>query len=652
MQLKNLNLAFISMPQAITASPSIGLTQLKAVINNIYPGRLNTRIIYAHLDFISSIGIKDYKKLEEGNLTEWLFRGHAFPEAADNSSIFKEYVLAGQPTNYKMELFNLLLEFRKGIGDFLEGLIEKYLLLDCDLIGFTSVVYQNIASFALARLIKQKNPDCIVVMGGANCDYPMGKEIIDHIDAVDYVFAGPGIISWTKFMDGVLNGTANDLHQINGVFSKKNNIRTPDGVVLANSPEKPEYTVNFIGDYHDLGILADPGNELDYNDFLEQYEQFRNKTGFPHQPMLLFETGRGCWKRDRLPCNFCGLNDPQTCFGCMKPEAAVDYLNKHISRYADRCSVFFCTDNIIAKNYFQEVLPALKIPSHIVLLYETSAHLSQAEMETAVSCGAKMLQPGIESLNSGELRLMQKGTTAFTSIMFLKKCIETGTYPTWNLLCGVPGVDTAESFLKIIHDIPVLRHLPPPAGYIPIVFCRFSPYFDRAEKFGLRLKPIDSYFYLYPFEAKVIAQLAYFFEDSSETAAYKKMVETYFPRVTQEVVVWLSMFRGFVDFPKLYFLNETTIYDSRTDPDEPQILEITPDERSVLRFLEIPRALKDLEANFSGDIALVLENLHQNNLLFNEEDRVMSLVCKKVAWNKSDYEKLVNMIALSISSAY
>lgn len=640
------------MPQAITASPSIGLTQLKAVINHTYPGRLNTRIIYANLDFISFIGVKDYKKLEAGNLTEWLFRGYAFPEAGDNSLQFKEYMVTGPQANYKMGLFHLLLEKRRGIGDFLEGLIEKHSLLECDIIGFTSVVYQNIPSFALARLIKQKNPNSIMVMGGANCDYPMGKEIIDHIDAIDYVFAGPAIIGWTKFIDAVLNGDAATLHQINGVFSKKNHIAAPSGVVCPDSSEKTGYIVNFTGDYHDIGILAEPANELDYDDFLEQYDQFRNRTGFPHQPMLLFETGRGCWKRDKLPCNFCGLNDPQTCFGCMKPETAVDYLNRHINRYARRCSSFFGTDNIIDKKYFRDVLPALKIPPHTVLLYETSAHLSREEMETAVSCGAKMLQPGIESLNSGELRLMQKGTTAFTSIMFLKKCIETGVYPTWNLLCGVPGADTAKSFQKLLNDLPALRHLPPPAGYIPIVFCRFSPYFDQAEQFGLKLKPLDSYFYLYPFEEKIISRFAYFFKDINENGEYQKMVHAYFSSVSQEVVIWLTLFRGFADFPKLCFLNETAIYDSRKDPDEPQILEITPDERSVLRFLEIPRNLKDLEAGFSDTVSTIVKKLNQNNLLFWEADRAMSLVCEKIAWNKRDYDKLVDVIALSISSDF
>ena len=66
-------------------------------------------------------------------------------------------------------------------------MIDKYRLAEADLVGFTSMFTQNVASFALARLLKESRPEIVIAMGGANCESPMGEEIARHVPAVDYV---------------------------------------------------------------------------------------------------------------------------------------------------------------------------------------------------------------------------------------------------------------------------------------------------------------------------------------------------------------------------------------------------------------------------------------------------------------------------------
>src|SRR6185369_11656020 len=75
-----------------------------------------------------------------------------------------------------------ILEKRRGLDRFLDSLITKYSLDQVDIVGFTSMFAQNVASFALARKIKERNPKSIVVMGGANCESPMGQVIVKHVD--------------------------------------------------------------------------------------------------------------------------------------------------------------------------------------------------------------------------------------------------------------------------------------------------------------------------------------------------------------------------------------------------------------------------------------------------------------------------------------
>ncbi len=47
---------------------------------------------------------------------------------------------------------------------------------------------QQLASLAMAQLLKEKNPEIITLMGGCSCEYPAGQEISKHCKSIDYVF--------------------------------------------------------------------------------------------------------------------------------------------------------------------------------------------------------------------------------------------------------------------------------------------------------------------------------------------------------------------------------------------------------------------------------------------------------------------------------
>lgn len=56
---------------------------------------------------------------------------------------------------------------RRGLGldEFMDQLIDGHGLHEFDLMGFMSMVAQNVASFALARKLKERNPGLITVRG-------------------------------------------------------------------------------------------------------------------------------------------------------------------------------------------------------------------------------------------------------------------------------------------------------------------------------------------------------------------------------------------------------------------------------------------------------------------------------------------------------
>src|SRR4029077_8771704 len=137
------------------------------------------------------------------------------------------------------------------LGPYMQDLITLYKLDRAQLVGFTSMFMQNTASFALARKLKQRNPGVVTVMGGANCEFPMGEVIAKHMDAIDFVFSGPALKSFPEFVQYCLDGRTAKGSTIRGVFSRHG---------------LPKSGTDTIGE--DLEI--DSPVELDYDSFLRR----------------------------------------------------------------------------------------------------------------------------------------------------------------------------------------------------------------------------------------------------------------------------------------------------------------------------------------------------------------------------------------------
>lgn len=647
--MKTFNIALITMPQTVTAMPSIGLTQISELLNSRFSEKVKADVIYANFDFIEFVGLNNYKSIESHGLTEWIFRNEAFPEANDNTAELKNFIFASGETATIKRTFDIVLDIKEKISEFLGDLMVRYGLASYDLVGFTLMMAQNLASIALAKKIKEKNPSCIIVVGGPNCEYPMGKMLVNKVKIIDYAFAGPSLKSFPDFIQCILNNDMEQTHKINGIFTRKNALK---GLECKNEKGEELYGIQKIGDYFDINEAP----ELNYDGFLDRYDRFKQATGSLYQPVLFFETSRGCWKRDKLPCTFCGLNDPSASFVSMKPEVAINYINKMVKKYYGRCFAFSCVDSIIAKSYLKEVIPFLEIPQNTVVLYETRSNLTKEELENCARIGVKMLQPGIEALSTEILKLMQKGVSVFTNIKFLKSCVEVGIYPVWNLLYGAPGEEGDKNIKKMLSDLPLLRHLPPPATFSPIGMQRFSPYFEYPESYGLKLEASPSYYFLYPFGENEITELAYNFIDVNPESVYLKSYDFYLQMVNREILEWLSNFRDDMDFPLLYFSDELTICDSRYDIKVLNTYTITPLQKEILDLLESPYSLDKIKEKFphvsAEELEKAFKRIKKRNLLFNENEIYMSLVCQESKFDKKQYFKLVDFIALSTSQEF
>src|SRR5262249_33304467 len=148
----------------------------------------------------------------------------------------------------------------------------------------------------------------------------------------------------------------------------------------------------------------------------------------------------------------------------------------------------------------------------IEFFWEIKANLTHDQVRILRDAGVKSVQPGIESLSDHVLKLMRKGTTAFRNIELLKWCKEYNVKPYWNFLYGFPGENT-EDYDSTITLIDTIWHLDPPTGYGPVRIDRFSPYHNDPITFGLiNLRPMAPFTYIYPFDSRRLADIAYYFE--------------------------------------------------------------------------------------------------------------------------------------------
>ena len=605
------DIALVTMPFADRRLPSFGLSQLAALVRRDLGDEFAVRVCYANHDFVRFLGPQLYDAitgdLSDGisGIGDWLFRAVAFPDDEDNVEQYVARFLSGPEHT---ELREAVLRSRRRLYGFCEEIAHTYRLAEADVVGFSTMFAQTVPSLAMARLVKDLNPAALTVLGGANCEAPMGAVLAEHADQIDFVFSGPALHSFPDFLRCV---AADDLDRAH----------TIPGVVCGKTARDPRHRTA-LGRQRDIEDYVEP----DYSAFIESFDAMRESGGEADlEPLLFFETSRGCWWGERSHCTFCGLNGQGMAFRGMSPATALRQFER-LFAYAPWCRNFNCTDNIMPMEYLTEVFPKLSPPPGVTLFYEVKVGLDQEDLRAMARAGVTAIQPGIEALNTGTLKLMRKGTSTFQNIQLLKNCVRYGITPSWNLLIGFPG-EPEETFRKYARDLPKLTHLPPPDGCWPVRFDRYSPYFNQAESYGLDLEPLDYYRLTYPFPVEDLSDLAYYFVDRG--AGDYMVAAAQWSHVLRALVAqWHAAWDG-PQRPQLVLARDADgahVVDTRGG--EARKIPLDADALALLELLDRPvridRLGDGLPAGTDAEAALAV--LTEHDLVLLEGVRAMSLV--------------------------
>jgi ribosomal peptide maturation radical SAM protein 1 len=486
----------VNMPWSPIDLPSLALGILKRSVDEHVPDA-TCEVLHANLEFTDWITSRteftaedyDYYALSSYFLGcgDWVFSSALYDDPEWKDSEF----VAVMTDKLRRSRMRMTRELHRAVPEFVADVARRVVELRPDVVGFTSTFQQNTAALAAARQIKRLAPHVVTVMGGANCDGEQGAAVHRNFPFVDYVVRGEGEAAFPRLLTALQGGDRAAAASIPGLC-----YRTPETAHIAN----PMPT----GPLPPAAILPP-----DYSGYFE-----RLAACVAHkwvEPKLVVEGARGCWWGEKHHCTFCGLNGSFMEFRSKSP----DTFYQEIMDLAERHRVLdmYVVDNILDMRYLSTVLPRIIDSGYDLRMHiEIKANMRRPQLQVLADAGLIYVQPGIESLNSRVLDLMDKGVSGCQNVRMLRDAAETGLAVSWNYLHGFPG-ETADDYDPVIRQLPALEHLDPPVDLSArIAIERFSPYFNRPELGFTGLRPEQHYLFTYDLPEAELHDLAYVFQ--------------------------------------------------------------------------------------------------------------------------------------------
>jgi ribosomal peptide maturation radical SAM protein 1 len=533
------DVVFVNLPFAPTAQPSLAFSVFKPLLER---AGFTSTILYPNLKFSMNLGhnlydyIANYRPEAEMLLGELLFS--QFLNDTDLSKFFRQISQHYRNDKIARRYLSKLAAARQTAVEFINSTAQIILRLDPQVVCFSSLFQQHTAALSLAKALRRRSAQVVLIVGGSNCEGEMGKQTAESFNALDFVVSGPGELVLPKLLSHLLLGSPPTV--MDGVFPTMRREYFP----------KPS------------SLYAPEGNldDLPYPDFDNYFQQMQSSFGSDAPQVLLpLETSRGCWWGVKHHCTFCGLNGSMLRSRQKEPERAFQEFRYIHNRYsAGRLTP---VDNILPYSYFDTLIPRLAREPIADLFYEVKANLTYDQLKSLRDARVIEIQPGIESLSDTALRRMRKGVSALQNILLLRNAKQLGITVFWNILFGFPR-EMAEEYLEQLNLIDTISHLPPPLKAALVRIDRFSPLFFDHQALGIdNVRPVDAYLKAYPgLSPKAVESIAYYFNaDYRERELYHDLRERLRMRVDQWRAEYPASFVALVRSGDVHVIIDTRV---------------------------------------------------------------------------------------------
>ncbi|MGF7236836.1 MAG: RiPP maturation radical SAM C-methyltransferase [Frankia sp.] len=595
-----MRISLVNVPFASIEYPSLALGILRTKVSADFPESV-IEVVQGNLDFVDWASENAQLTFNEYHLcstsffsgySEWIFSSALYKDPEWRTYEFVKFMREKVPD----QLLAAVKRLHESAPDFTSELAQRIVASRPDIVGFTSTFSQHTAALATARAVKELLPEIVTVMGGGNCDGPQGAATHRNFPFIDFVVSGEGESPFSQLLAALNSG--DDMADIPGLCWRR-----PDGMPVANAPSKSALAP---------ADLVTP----DYDGYYDHHRRSLASTWT--EPKLVMESSRGCWWGEKHHCTFCGLNGSLMQYRSISPDRFVGQILDLVEKH--RILDVTVTDNIMDMSYLSSALPRLKEADYDLRInYEIKANLRREQLEMLKSAGVVSVQPGVESLSSRVLKLMDKGVGGCQNIRILRDAETVGINIAWIYLYGFPG-ENDEDYERIIEQLPALHHLGPASSVMRITIQRFSPYFNRPELGFSDLRPAYYYSLIYDLPEKELADLSYIFD-----APHKGIGPELGGRLEETMDRWRE------NYPKSRLtwcdlIDEVVLVNTRPGFSW-RVMRITnAGDVMLFRLLDQPNTLASLERKLAdsgftvatGEIAATLEEWKKLGLIFED----------------------------------
>lgn len=402
------SLLLLSMPWTNLNQPNLGLGILKSILSK---AGIKSTIRHLNLEMLQMLkGPTYFVHSNTFALNDFMFSKLLDPYFTNlQQRVLRELASEtfGSPHIDSCEIGSLevfierLLEVRnQQIPAWLQQISDEIVASEHTMIGFSCMFDQSIASLALAKLIKQKAPEKLIIFGGYAVRSPTAQSIMRAFPFVDGICLGEGEATIVELAKASVDRAL--LLKVPGLL-----LRDESNTLIETE----------VGEQWDMDDIPLP----DYDDFYADIQMMSDMHQVDVEVVsLALENSRGCWWGQKKHCIFCGIKKQDLVYRYKSAETALAQMQHMLNKYGE--TSFRFADYILPNDYYTTLMPMLaEEGAPFELETEIKANVSPAKFKSLINAGFVGVQPVIESFSTAILQQMNKGVHATQNVYLMRR---------------------------------------------------------------------------------------------------------------------------------------------------------------------------------------------------------------------------------------
>ena len=606
----NKNVLLISMPFAGIFLPSIQLQILEGYLKE---REINIQTKHLYLKAAEFYGLNNYNLLlqrpSESYTAQMVFSKYVFPEHWEKNEYksreYFEKIVSSNPEWKNNFTFN---DYVEKTDQFYNWVIENVEWRKYDIIGFTLNYGQFLPSLAVAKKIKEINPEKKIVFGGSRTFGELGKKTLEAFNYIDLIVSGDGEES--------LYLLAFDI----------SNFKSIPNLIYRNNDE---VIWNKSDTAIDLNSLPFLNFDSFYNDLWSSSENVNMY--FFHYGRLPIEISRGCWWNK---CTFCNYSN------CLPQyrEKNVKRIVEEIKFLSDKYTMlnFQIISNTLPKKDYRLLFEEIKKLGRDFNFYAElrAGQLKSYEYKLMLEAGFTNVQVGIESFSQSYLKKINKGVRVIDNIAALKFCKENGIKNEYNFIIDYPD-EEKDDFEETKRNVQYFFSYLDPPNINKLLVGYGSSIYNNPEMFNIdhfEYKDIDKLI----FPEDYLKKGFNFYFDFIRKEGFPvdndwySLVEKW-KEIRENLEIEAIKSESLIDKLIFYYVdgrNFLKIFDKR-DTKNIQAFDLNEIEREIfLSCLDVIsyQAIKELVPHISDEqVRSILDTFKSKGIVFEEDDHYLAL---------------------------